>query len=192
MRRYLPPGKFSDLYTLYVSFQTARDLPVASQTTFYRVLQESGWRKVLRFRPVSSHTACYICRELRARLKHARDVQSHAQATDLLMRRLAGQFQDGSVYWSLRTHAKRDLDILTVITDSMDRGKFVLPRYLGGKAPKLAILNRPARELTACIIEPRKSWHCRGSGRGSIRVCYAWHASQMSPFGHSPSSDPGF
>lgn len=174
VRRFLPPGKFADMYTLYVSFQTASGLPVASPTTFYRVLRESGWRKVLRFRPTSTHTACYICSQLKARLKHATDIQSHTDATDLLMRHLAGQFQDRSVYWSLRTRAKRDLDILTVITDSMDRGKFVLPRYLEGKAPKdLAVLNRPSCELTACIIHGRLIYVAladEGSGAGTSWV----------------------
>ncbi len=46
--------------------------------------------------------------------------------------------------------------ILTVITDSMDRGKFVVPRYLDSRTPKdVANLNRPSCEVTASIIHGR-------------------------------------
>lgn len=48
------------------------------------------------------------------------------------------------------------MDILTVITDSMDRGKFVVPRYLDSRTPKdVANLNRPSCEVTASIIHGR-------------------------------------
>ena len=41
-RRWLPRGSYHDLYTLYCAHQAAADEKVASSTTFYRVLTESG------------------------------------------------------------------------------------------------------------------------------------------------------
>ena len=156
VRRYLPPGCYADLYHLYVSFQRSQDMNVASPTTFYRVLKETGWRKVLKFRPESSHSACTVCQRLKAKLKHAKDINTHAKNADLLMRHLQGQFLDRSTYWSARTHAKRDMDILTIITDSMDRGKFLLPKYQGGRTPKdLVKYIRPSCEVTASLVHGR-------------------------------------
>lgn len=156
IRRYLPPGTYADLYHLYVSFQSASKLKVASPTTFYRVLKESGWKKVLKFRNISQHTACSICQKLKSVLRNATDISEHANAADRLMRHLSGQFLDRSTYWNFRTRAKRDKDVLTIITDSMDRGKFMLPRYLDSRTPKdVATLSRPSCELTACIIHGR-------------------------------------
>ena len=145
------------MYHLYVSFQRSKNLKVASHTTFYRTLRQSGWRKVLRFRPESQHSACAICQRLKARLRHSKDISSHAKNADLLMRHLQGQFLDRSTYWSMRTRAKRDMDVLTIITDSMDRGKLImLPKFVNGRAPKdLAKLIRPCCEVTASIVHGR-------------------------------------
>ena len=174
VRRYLPPGCYSDLYHLYVSFQTSQKLKSASPTTFYRVLRTSGWRKVLRFRNVSQHSACSICSRLKAQLRHSKDVSEHAKAADLLMRHLTGQFLDRSTYWAYRTRAKRDQDILTLITDSMDKGKFSLPRFGDGRVPKdLQLLNRPSCEVTATIIHGRLIYVAiadEGEGSGSSWV----------------------
>lgn len=49
-RRYLPPGRYTDLFRLYTAECIAHRRPMASSTTFFRVLRESGWRQVLRFR----------------------------------------------------------------------------------------------------------------------------------------------
>ena len=156
IRRYLPPGNWSDIYHLYISYQNAQKLQCASPTTFFRVVRKSGWKKVLRFRPVSQHTACPTCQRVKAELRHAKDIASHAKASDKLMRHLQGQFLDRQVYWSLRTRAKRDADILVCIQDSMDKGKYALPKFIDGRVPKhLAILNRPVLEVTANIVHGR-------------------------------------
>lgn len=156
IRRYLPPGNWSDIYHLYVSFQASQGLDCASPSTFFRVVRDSGWKRALRFRPVSQHSACPICQRLKARLRHAKDVSAHASAADMLMRHLKGQFMDRSIYWSQRTRAKRDTDILVCIQDSMDKGKFALPKFVDGRVPKhLATLNRPVLEVTANILHGR-------------------------------------
>jgi len=66
------------------------------------------------------------------------------------------------------------MDILTVITDSMDRGKFVVPRYLDSRTPKdVANLNRPSCEVTASMIHGRMIYVAvadEGEGAGSSWV----------------------
>lgn len=156
VRRYLPPGNWTDIYHLYLSFQGAKNMRCASATTFFRVVRKSGWGKVLRFRNVSQHTACPTCQRLKAQLRHANDVATHARHADKLMRHLQGQFMDRQVYWNLRARAKRDADILVCIQDSMDKGKFALPKFVDGRVPKhLATLSRPVLEVTANIIHGR-------------------------------------
>lgn len=156
IRRYLPPGNWSDIYHLYISFQNAQSLQCASPTTFFRVVRKSGWNKVLRFRNVSTHTACPTCQRLKSQLRHSKDVASHARAADRLMRHLQGQFMDRQIYWGLRARAKRDQNIIVCIQDSMDKGKFALPKFIDGRVPKhLATLNRPVLEVTANIIHGR-------------------------------------
>ncbi len=156
IRRFLPPGNWSDIYHLYLSYQSAQNLQCASPTTFFRVVRTSGWKKCLKFRPISQHTACPTCQRLKAQLRHAGDVASHARAADRLMRHLQGQFLDRSIYWSLRSRAKRDHDVLVCIQDSMDKGKFALPKFVDGRTPKhLAALTRPVLEVTANIMHGR-------------------------------------
>ena len=156
VRRHLPPGTWSDMYHLYISFQNAQKLRIASPSTFFRVVRTSGWGKVLRFRNVSQHTACQTCQRLKAHLRHSNDVATHARFADKLMRHLQGQFMDRQIYWNLRTRAKRDQDILVCIQDSMDKGKFALPKFVDGRVPKhLAMLPRPVLEVTANIIHGR-------------------------------------
>lgn len=56
----------------------------------------------------------------------------------------------------LRTRAKRDMDILVCVQDSMDKGKFPLPKFVDGRVPKhLATLNCPVLEVTANILHGR-------------------------------------
>ena len=173
-RRFLPPGKIMDLYNLYVSYQIAAKQASASATTFCRVFRE-GWRHCLRFRGKSTHSACPICQKLKSDIRHARRVQAHAQASDRLLRHLSGQFMDRQVYWALRSRAKTSQDILVAITDSMDKGKFLLPRYPEGRVPKnIADLERPCCEVTTTIIHGRVIYTAvgdQGQTHGSSWTC---------------------
>ena len=40
------------------------------------------------------------------------------------------------MYWQSRARAKTSCDILTMIGDGMDKSKYMLPRWTGGRAPK--------------------------------------------------------
>lgn len=152
-RRWLPHGSYHDLYTLYCANQAAGDQKVASSTTFYRVLSESGWKKKLKFSPPSAHSKCSICSKLKSQIQHAKGIAAQTDASDKLLRHLAGQFADRAVYHELRSRAKTCQDIICLISDSMDKSKYKLPRYHRGMAPKdLAAVDRPSLEVTATLV----------------------------------------
>eukprot|EP00435_Cladocopium_sp_Y103_P029528 s1440_g7.t1 len=152
-RRWLPHGSYSDLYTLYCAHQAASGEKVASSTTFYRVLSESGWKKKIKFSPPSAHSKCSICVNLKARIQHAKGIAEQTDASDKLLRHLAGQFSDRAVYHECRSRAKTVGDIICLITDSMDRSKYSLPRYHRGRAPKdVATVDRPSLEVTTTLV----------------------------------------
>ena len=152
-RRWLPHGSYHDLYTLYCAHQAAADEKVASSTTFYRVLTESGWKKKIKFAPPSSHSKCTICHQLKSKIQHAQGIVDQTDASDKLLRHLAGQFQDRAVYHECRSRSKTTGDLLCLISDSMDRSKYSLPRYHSGRAPKdVATIDRPSLEVTTQIM----------------------------------------
>ena len=152
-RRWLPHGSYYDLYTLYCSKQLANSEAVASRTTFYRVLKSSGWKKKIKFAPPSSHSKCSTCSRLKGRIKAASGIQDHADACDKLLRHLSGQFADRGVYYECRSRSRATSDLLCIITDSMDRSKFSLPRFPRGRVPKdIENLKRPCCEMTTQIV----------------------------------------
>ena len=152
-RRWLPHGSYHDLYTLYCSYQMSAGEHAASSSTFYRVLHQSGWKKKLKFSPPSAHSKCTVCAQLKSKIQHAKGLQEHTEACDKLVRHLAGQFADRAVYHECRNRAKVSGDMLCVITDSMDRSKYSLPRYHRGRAPKDLVNNiRPSLEVTTTMV----------------------------------------
>ena len=152
-RRWLPHGAYHDLYALYCSHQLSSGEHVASSSTFYRVLHESGWKKKPKFSPPSSHSKCTTCSILRSEIQHAKGLQEHTEACDKLLRHLAGQFADRAVYHQCRSRAKTNGDLLCIITDSMDKSKYSLPRYHRGRPPKdVANTARPSLEVTTSMV----------------------------------------
>lgn len=152
-RRWLPHGSYFDLYTLYCANQLASDQGVASKSTFYRVLASSGWKKKIKFSPPSSHSKCSTCSRLKGKIQSAKGIQAHTEACDQLLRHLAGQFSDRACYWECRNRSKTSKDILCIISDSMDRSKFSLPRFHRGRAPKdIENTKRPSCEMTTQIV----------------------------------------
>lgn len=152
-RRWLPHGHYHDLYTLYCAHQVTADEKVASTSTFYRVLSDSGWKKIIKFSPPSSHSKCAICAKLRSKIQHCKGIAEQTEASDKLLRHLAGQFADRACYHECRSRAKTTGDILCLITDSMDKSKYALPRYHRGMTPKdLANTSRPSLEVTTTMV----------------------------------------
>ena len=152
-RRWLPHGSYYDLYTLYCSKQLSSGEAVASRTTFYRILKSSGWKKKIKFAPPSSHSKCSVCARLKGRIQNASGIQAHADACDKLLRHLSGQFEDRACYYQCRSRARTSSDLLCIITDSMDRSKYSLPRFHRGRVPKdIENLKRPSCEMTTQIV----------------------------------------
>ena len=99
-KKYLPPGRRSDLYHLYLAACMGSGTKAASTKTFYRAF--SQWRKVLRFRPRTQHTQCCICHRLKAAIANSRSFVDHAKHCDQYHRHLAGMYADRKVYAGLR------------------------------------------------------------------------------------------
>ena len=141
----------------------------AGKSTFYNVAQE--WKVCLTFRPYSQHSMCAQCQALRSAiheaeeshldyfgfisdctavifsnnnifpLKTIQDFETHADLCDQLLRHFNGQWLDRRVYWAARDRSFTEQDLMTVIIDSFDRSKLVLPQWPYKRVPK-----RPAYE----------------------------------------------
>lgn len=101
-KKYLPPGKRSDLYHLYIASCMASNAEVASVKTFYRAFEQSGFGKVLRFRQKTQHTECLICSKLKAAIASSKNFIEHAENCDKYHRHLGGMFADRRIYATLR------------------------------------------------------------------------------------------
>lgn len=152
VRRYLPPGLYSDLYRLYMAERYAANAPVAGPATFYRTLRSSGWHEKIKFRGRSQHAQCAICHKLKTQIKKAQDLSLHAKYCDDYMRHLSGVFADRGCYDQMKSRASApNPDIILVTIDSMDKSKFALPRL--ARLPKgLDTRPRPQCEVTACLV----------------------------------------
>ena len=107
----------------------------------------------IKFSPPSAHSKCTICFALKSKIRHAKGIAEQTDASDKLLRHLAGQYADRAVYHELRNRAKTTGDIICCITDSMDKSKFSLPRYQRGQAPKdVATVDRPSLEVTTTLV----------------------------------------
>ena len=80
-RRYLPPGKLSDLYLVYVASCTKGSCKAACAEHFRRVWRR-GWDKVLLFRKRSTHALCKRCHQLKTLIKHSSTLHEHVAACD--------------------------------------------------------------------------------------------------------------
>lgn len=117
---------------------------------------QSGWEKVLKFRPASTHSECHVCHRLKKEMREAKTMASHVSAADRYLRHLSGQWADRTVYWQARSRAKSSKDVLVMMADGMDKGKYHLPRWTSGRAPKAAeSLSRPACEVYATLLHGR-------------------------------------
>jgi len=143
--RYLPPGKLADLYLMYAAWARGRGLDVASAWTFRVVWKTAGWKECLIFRGASTHALCFTCGQLRAKIASADTVDMHVQACSTLHAHLRDQYRDREVYWALRTRARTEKDVISLIGDGMDKSKFGLPQWSDGRAPKHAVVDKNPR-----------------------------------------------
>ena len=122
-----------------------------SESTFFREWKK--WKNIIRFRKSSSHAQCVTCFELQQtiRSKTTRPGDK-AQANILLREHLMEQYLDRTIYWALRLKSRQHSPVLTIIIDSMDRVKFMWPKWDFGRVSKsLAKLHRPRYAVTAAV-----------------------------------------
>lgn len=143
--RHLPPGRLQDVYLMYTAWSRAHGLDPASARTFRRVWRLQGWYKCLVFRKESTHSLCFTCGLLRQCIASANTVDDHIRFCGQLHGHLRDQFRDRAVYWSIRSRARAEHDILSMICDGMDKSKFGIPQWVGGRVPKHTIADKNPR-----------------------------------------------
>ena len=202
--RYLPPGRVVDAYCLYQAACTQRREQVASRETFRLCWQ--AWANTLKFRKKSCHATCSECYKLKARMRKANRMQEQVEAQIAYLHHLQHQLQDRETYWGIRARARLQADIVSIIADGMDRSKFRLPRFPGGRTPKdCEKYHRPVMELTAHLnhgvglylylcdedIPIGSSWsaHCFLHTLESTRLHYARKGQRMPEHCHLQSDN---
>ena len=128
------------------------DLAAPAFRTFQRRCAQV-WRRYLRFRKSSQHAQCTTCWRLQEAMAcRGAAKEERLAAAAALRRHLRDQYLDRCIYWSLRWSNRQDMDVLTIIIDSMDKAKFAWPRWDFKRAPKeVEHLNRPRLVLTAAL-----------------------------------------
>ena len=154
--REMPFSNLNDVYFVFLASCETSGIheKAPSRFTFARAWHEN-WYKVLKFRFQSSHMQCQTCFELS---QHTYNVwQAFADKlawARLWKKHLREQYEDRTVYWSLRA-ASREFDstILTIIIDSMDNKKCAWPRYNYKKRPhEVEQLKPRPRTVVTCGI----------------------------------------
>ncbi|CAL1131997.1 unnamed protein product [Cladocopium goreaui] len=171
--RKLPHGNFATLYIMYESFCKAAGEEPASRTVFYQVGKR--WKVCLRFHKPSVHSKCWTCSTLKARIANAIDFQEHTRLADELLFHYSQQWKDRQVYWLARSRSRTERDMMTMIIDSFDHCKLMLPRFPNRRSPKSSVyetIKRTSMTLTCAI--------CHGWG---IYFFWLMKASHKGPTG---------
>lgn len=152
--RHLPPGKLHDLYLQYLAWhdEHAKNMSLcdrgisvisgspdetpAAWTTFWRCWV-GKWKDVLEFRKVSQHMRCNTCFELEKAMHGERgDLMRKLDWARMLRQHLREQYEDRTIYWSMRWASRKYMNVLTIIIDSMDKAKLAIPRMNCARLPK--------------------------------------------------------
>ena len=85
-----------------------------------------------------------------------KDVQLHCQLSEKLLEHYAKTLEDRKTYWAARERSKSVGDLLTIIVDSYDKAKVVLPRWPFQRCPKRSYYEQVRRQLSA--LECHSFW----------------------------------
>lgn len=141
----------------------------------------------LRIRETSHHKRCSECTKHQVVM---RKLTNHREAlaaqSALWARHLDKQYEDRLIYWSYRAASRLGVDedqrpTLTLILDSMDRTKWMIPRSAAFASKELAGLNRPSLDLTRCIVHGKML--CRAARRERIIVDLRFDCKHATQFG---------
>ena len=152
-RRYLPNSTISSLYWLMVSQQSSEGggEETPSWATFHRVWA-SVWHDYLRFRSKKQHADCRHCFKSRELLARCCGVQERINLAREWRLHLRATYHDRMIYWWCRYASRHNLDVLTIIIDSMDKAKLAWPQWPWGSVDKtLDKMHRPRLVLTAAL-----------------------------------------
>ena len=158
--RTLPPGEISDLWQQFLawshnqgrrapSHKFSDELATPGWSTFYRAWSQH-WHvrrghKLLEFRKKSQHSECEFGATQRGKLHDRRLTMEEKQQTAAAWRtHLQNQYHDRCLYWGLRFSSRQHQGVLTIIADSLDKGKCAYPKFEFSRVPAdLDKLNRP-------------------------------------------------
>ena len=158
--RTLPPGEISDLWQQFLawshnqgrrapSHKFSDELATPGWSTFYRAWSQH-WHvrrghKLLEFRKKSQHSECEFCATQRGKLHDRRLTMEEKQQTAAAWRtHLQNQYHDRCLYWGRRFSSRQHQGVLTIIADSLDKGKCAYPKFEFSRVPAdLDKLNRP-------------------------------------------------
>ena len=144
--RELPHSSASSLYTQYQAFcaRGSQDVNVAGRSLFYSEFVR--WSPCLRFRKKCTHGICFTCSKLRAAISESKkDFARRARLCNELLDHHVTQWKDRQVYWEARTRAQTQRDLLTIILDSYDKAKAMLPKWQDSRTPKRAAFEKNFR-----------------------------------------------
>lgn len=119
---------------------------------------EDDFKYKLRIRDSSQHSRCSICCKHRAVIRRLTDNREARLAQCRLWdRHISRQYADRQVYWTNRASSRLGTDAggnrtLTMIVDSMDRSKWVVPRSAALQSKSFSSLIRPVLDCTGMIV----------------------------------------
>ena len=166
--RELPHGNIANLFLLFLAYTRVMREPSASKTVFYQEAKRWRACLRFHKRTVHSVCAvCSTLRSAIHNAKETllnvspgvlhparieqksvcfgildgalEDFGDHARLCDLLLGHYTQSWRDREVYWTARQRSQVHGDLVTVILDSYDKAKLMLPKFPQGRTPKKPI-----------------------------------------------------
>ena len=147
-KRYLPPGSMKEHWRHFCEIYPA---VCCSYFHFTRVWK-ADWAHCLAFRTIGQHAECATCMRHKIVIRAlAGDSVARARAASHFQEHKDAERRDRRVYWGIRSEARRTADVLSLINDGADQGKFACPRYPYALSKDLEGMQRPRLHVNACL-----------------------------------------
>ena len=122
-----------------------------SYVHFTRVWK-ADWAHCLTFRTVGQHAECATCMCHKIVIRAlAGDSVARARAASHFQEHKEAERRDRRVYWAIRSEARRTPDVLSLIIDGADQGKFACPRHPYTQSKDIEGMQRPRLHVNACL-----------------------------------------
>ena len=168
--RWLPPGQPSDVYLQFLAWaetqgrmkrsnEQAQGRPsspllyIPSWSTFWKVWSGQWAGRLLKFRPTSNHTECTKCWEFRQSLHFGKcSAEERVTIAARWRQHMADSYHDRLLYYTMRYASRCRMNVLTIMTDSMDKSKWCYPRWKFGRiSSEMEKVHRPKIVVTVCM-----------------------------------------